>query len=150
MQFLALLLACVSSSGCCWVIVRLCIWSRFSAMVQHNQQKPTALTFVTPICSFLNFSRGLMSRSDAFWTCRGTVIKNQGWHSNRTANTLLCMCIKGIKVLGLWSSLQKGNSEVELRRSIPLMQTECVFTTERVNFWSCHSCVLFKCFWVNK
>lgn len=145
MQLLPRLLACVLRSGCCWVIIWLCVWSRLQprcGTIGKNQQ----LTFVTPICSFLNFSSGLMSRSDAFWTCRGTVIKDQGSHSNQTANTLPYMCIKGIKVLGWWSSFQKGNFEVELRRR----QSKMCVSAERVNCWSCNSCWTFKCFWVNK
>lgn len=55
-------------------------WSRSSASSAIYRNEPWChlqgrvneeLTFVTPICSFLNFSKGLMSRSDAFWTWTG-------------------------------------------------------------------------------
>lgn len=40
----------------------------FGATGNHTAPQ---LTFVTPICSFRNFSKGLMSRSDAFCTWTG-------------------------------------------------------------------------------
>lgn len=143
MQLLALLLAGVGSSGCCWVIIWLCVWSRFSATAQHNQQKPTTLTFVTPICSFLNFSRGLMSRSDAFWTYRGkqsstirdgTVTKQQTQFSGYVSKASKR---RAYEVAYKKGTLKWNYGEVFLW----CRQSRMCVSTERVNCWSCNNCV---------